>query len=715
MYKKTDKLLTYSFYLLFFLVPLVIYPKTSELFEFNKMILVYFITTAIVFLWVMKMVIYGKIIFKKSKLDIFLIIFFLSQLVSTLISVDPRTSLLGYYSRFHGGLLSTLSYLLLYWAYVSNMNSEKTKKAIYFTFSSAFLVSLWAVFEHFGMSFSCLIFPEFGKFDTSCWVQDVQNRVFATFGQPNWLAAWITALIPLTWSMILVLKSHKQNSKIIYWFILSAILSMALLFTKSRSGLLGFGGATVTFWLLIALMYTRPENLLKPYTKPIIQVFLSMNILMLILIAVFGTPWTPKLGKLLNNRPIQEKPAEIYQGPALEAGGTESGQIRKIVWKGALDIWKNNPVFGTGVETFAFSYYKHRPAEHNMVSEWNFLYNKAHNEYLNLAATTGGIGLFSFLLLITISLIQILPFKNIIQPDKTKNTAVSSETLYLRLGLFSGYVSILITNFFGFSVVGVALLFFLFPAMAVAVEDQSKDGVDIETAKLTNPQVSMIAASTIILAVCLHSIYKYWYADFLYAKGKLENDTGVFNQSRNTLLKAIEYSPSESVFWDELADTTASLAVVFAENGDAQTAQQLAVSAIYESDKALSLSPKSVILRKTRLKPLVKLSSINPDYMHLAKNTLLEAKKLAPTDAHISYNLAITYMRTGDMDTFYKLINDTIEMKPNYKDARYALAQYHIHNEDIKSAINEFEYILQNIDNDQRIETELRELKEKAQ
>ncbi|MDO8734650.1 MAG: O-antigen ligase family protein, partial [Elusimicrobiota bacterium] len=44
-------------------------------------------------------------------------------------------------------------------------------------------------------------------------------------------------------------------------------------------------------------------------------------------------------------------------GTQLENGGTESGQIRLIVWKGALEVFKHYPIFGSGVETFAYSYY----------------------------------------------------------------------------------------------------------------------------------------------------------------------------------------------------------------------------------------------------------------------------------------------------------------------------------------------------------------------
>ena len=79
---------------------------------------------------------------------------------------------------------------------------------------------------------------------------------------------------------------------------------------------------------------------------------------------------------------------------------SESIDIRKIVWKGAVNLGLQYPLFGTGVETFAYSYYFVRPVEHNLTSEWDYLYNKAHNEYLNFFATTGVAGLATYLLYI---------------------------------------------------------------------------------------------------------------------------------------------------------------------------------------------------------------------------------------------------------------------------------------------------------------------------
>ena len=55
------------------------------------------------------------------------------------------------------------------------------------------LVALCAIPEHFGYSPSCAILV--GRFAADCWVQDVQARVFATLGQPNWLAAYMGMLL----------------------------------------------------------------------------------------------------------------------------------------------------------------------------------------------------------------------------------------------------------------------------------------------------------------------------------------------------------------------------------------------------------------------------------------------------------------------------------------------------------------------------------------
>src|SRR5688500_15955986 len=115
-----QKVLIYSFYTLFFLTPLIWLPVNYELFEFNKMMLVYLLTSIITFSWLIKMVLEKKLLVKRTPLDILILLFLTANILSTIFSIDRTLSVWGYYSRSNGGLLSIISYILLYYALVSN-------------------------------------------------------------------------------------------------------------------------------------------------------------------------------------------------------------------------------------------------------------------------------------------------------------------------------------------------------------------------------------------------------------------------------------------------------------------------------------------------------------------------------------------------------------------------------------------------------------------
>ncbi|MDO8515487.1 MAG: O-antigen ligase family protein [bacterium] len=416
-------IIAWGFYLLFFIVPLIFTSKNSELFEFNKMVTTYAFTVIIIGAWLCKMIAAKKIIYKRTFLEIPLFLYLASHVLSTIFSIDTRTSIFGYYSRFHEGLLATICYLLLYFAAVSNLNSENVKKIFYWSFAAGIIVAVWGIFEHYGHSLSCLLIEPYNKFDVGCWVQDVKNRVYATLGQPNWMAAYLDILILAGFAF---LTKYKKLFAVLFF--------IALLFTKSRSGVIG---------LIIGLGIYFVLNIKN------FKLFFVTCILFLVTSVVFGLP-LPKIdGLSLEN--YFSKPSTtnselrtMNSNGYIDIGISTSSDIRKVVWDGAIKVWQRYPVFGSGVETFAYSYYKDRPAAHNMLSEWDFLYNKAHNEVLNLLATTGTVGILTYFLVI----------------------ASAAKQSYKNPALFGAYITILVTNFFGFSVVIIGLYFFLIPAFS---------------------------------------------------------------------------------------------------------------------------------------------------------------------------------------------------------------------------------------------------------
>src|SRR3989344_4206026 len=712
---KIDRAIFYLYCFLMFSVPLAFFTKTSELFEFNKMILTYLIAVLILFFWVVKMITAKKIIFKRTLLDIPILVFLLSQVFSTFLSLDARTSLLGYYSRFHGGLASSVTYILLYWGFVANMDRQKTLTAIKSLFLGAAVVSVWAIFEHFGKSFSCLLIPQYRSFDVSCWEQDVQNRVYATLGQPNWLAAWIVTLIPLTWAFSLISKIKDQklniqikNPKFYFWVILSIIFFSTLLFTKSRSGLLGFAASSLIFWVLYLVRSLKDKKIFN-----FLYVFLIFNILFLILISISGTPWTPSINKIAK-RQIEAPVEQNIKAPALEVGGTASDKIRKIVWRGAFDVWKTYPVFGSGVEAFAFSYYLYRPVGHNMVSEWDFLYNKAHNEYLNFAATTGTIGLSAYLLLIIFIFIQFkIAYQNVKlkSADKLSNLNLNFELYTFNFALASGFVSILVTNFFGFSVVPVALLFFLYPAMATALKESDGENQELRIGDLGKIQKVSIVFTLLLTFYFLLLISKYWYADYSYSQAKLQDEIGNLAKAREHINTAIKLSPNEAIYYEELSENSKNSAISLNQGGDNNLSTKFAESAAAEINKAISLSTANVNIKRTAANVFIELSTINQNYLLAATDILEKAVKQAPTDAKLYYNLALAYLRIGETERAVQILNKTIDMKPDYSKAHYALGLIYIDMGEKQKAKAEFKYILDKIDpNDVLVKRELDEL-----
>ena len=611
-----------------------------------------------------------KFIFRRTILDIPLLVFLGSQTISTLLSIDPLTSWLGYYSRFNGGLISTISYLLLYWAFVSNMDKKGAKKLIDVTLWSAALVSIYGALEHFGI-------------DKDIWQQDVQSRVFSTLGQPNWLAAWLVALIPITWARIIKQKGDKVVFKSTIPYFLSALFFTVLLFTGSRSGILGFGVAGIIFWGLVFLKYK------SEYIKE----FLISNIILVIIAAFFGTQFTPSIFNVVaRSQNNQSEAVTQVGGTALETGGTESGTIRKIVWQGAFEIWKHYPIFGTGVETFAYSYYQYRPVAHNLTSEWDYIYNKAHNEYLNFMANTGTVGIIAYLTMIGFAVYQTI---KIYRPRESNSEKSTNHNL--DVALLAGYSSILVTNFFGFSVVPVQLLFYLYPAFAIILV--GADSVEKERNTSLNPnQKALNWAIAFGTLGALFIICRYWYADYLYATGANYNKAGRQDMAIPYLNRAIKLAPNQSIYYGELARAYTNLALAYNEEGETATASQLTEAAIESSIKAVNLSPANVNLKRVEFGVFVMLSALDPNYLLNARDILIPATIQAPTDAKLSYNLGLIYSRVGQNDLALSSLKKTIELKPDYKEARLAYAILLIDARKNLEAREELNYILTNID-----------------
>jgi O-antigen ligase len=710
--------------------------STSELFEFNKILFIYISTILITFFWLLKMIVNKKIILKKTPLDIPILIFFLSQLISTVISIDNHTSIFGYYGRFNGGLLSIICYIILYYGIVSNIvNIERLLKTI---IASSLVVIIWAIPGHFNHDLTCLLFT--GQFNNSCWDNTTlafrpELRAFSTLGQPNWLGAYLAVAFFIG---IYFLIKNKDYTK---YFILNTLylffnFSM-ILFSRSRSAI---GSVIVGLILFVGYYFF----FIKTNVKKVLIILLIVTVIPIL----FFKTGEDKIDKFLKYeiyKNIFVKKSTTFSltsnnQPLVTDNVTESFDIRRIVWEGAWKLAIKNPLFGTGVETFAYSYNLVRPAAHNLTSEWDYVYNKAHNEYLNYLATTGFIGLTSYILLIFSFLFYSFKILNIKYQISNKSQIVKSKKqnyatieqwnneAILTTCLLIGYFTILITNFFGFSTTTTQLFFYLIPAFIFLITDStySTDLTKGSTQRSTPTSFNklqifftfLLFSSTIYL---LFSTAVYYMADVNYSLGTKYAKIDDQQKAAAYLEKAIQLR-KEPVYEDKFSSTLAYLSALASLQNQKDMGKQIAVMSDSYNRELVKKYPKNVFYWKTRAKNMFYFyqQTGNENEILQGVQALKNARELFPGDPKISYSLALYYTTLFDInsntidkqnwkDLSLKEIDKTIELKSNYREAYLfkgqLLKKYGLTNE----ARSVLEYILKNFNkNDPDVLKELR-------
>ncbi len=733
-----DKAIQYLYYCLFAVTPLIMTSITSELFEFNKMIFIYLITSLITFLWLLKIILTKKIFIQKTPFDIPIVLFFISQVLSTLFSIDPHTSLFGYYGRFNGGLISIIAYLLLFYGFVSNIDFgiETVNKILKISLFVSFLVILWGLPGRLGRDLSCLLFM--GQFNNNCWTDQFRpsERMFSTLGQPNWLGAYLAINFFIGFYFLLKefltqLKGEEGwvrrwgNIKYLIFCTSYLVLNFStILFTRSRSALLavivGFGVIVVFLAFLLTDKWRENfSNIKKPVLAFILLVFILPILFFKTGVQKFDQFITPQYYVSLvkkkltaNVRQTAKAKGQTKVAPS-DYNVTESGDIRKIVWEGAIKLGKKYPILGSGVETFAYSYYFVRPKAHNLTSEWDYLYNKAHNEYLNYLATTGFVGLGCYLLLIGSVLYFCL--------TKLKNLSTSA---ILQLSLLLAMMAILITNFFGFSTSVINLYLYLIPAMLFLVADKKEKGVWVKNFELSIARFRMTLIIISLLTVStLIYLFSYFLADVTYAKAENFSKLGDYQTAANLLERALKLK-YEHVYEDRLSYILANLAFIASYQKEEDAAKKFIILSKTYNEKSLKASPKNILYWKTKAKNEYLFYQVTLDAKYLAEGikTLSQAKILSPTDPKIPYTLTIFYSLLEDETKdktqknnyevlSLKAIDETINLKPNYRDGYFLKGQLlkkYNQNEEAKA---QFEYILKNINSeDSESINELKEL-----
>lgn len=572
------------------------------------------------------------------------------------------------------------------------MDIEKVKKLLMAAVITAFAVSLWGAGGHFGRDPTCFVLT--GNLTANCWQKefDPTVRIFSTLGQPNWLASYLVLILPFALAMSL--RSRKLQAKM-FFVLVTLTLFWALILTSSRSGAVG---GTVALIVLILLLGAK-----------IVKINIKILALIALASAIIALTFAPTLVSRVSEA-LKQKPSPVPQvagqTPVIIAEPTESGQIRLIVWQGALEVFKKYPLLGSGPETFAYSYYLFRPLAHNQTTEWNFFYNKAHNEFLNYLANIGILGATAYITFILTTLITLLnlsmgknqlsvlgsqlsdgsqPVSQLIgrktdklffvrkrdQTDKPKseNRKLRTDDPLLTKAAIAAILGYHTTIFFGFSTVATQVLMFVIIASTLILQRAQ----NLKTIKLNfpSPTHQKVTAGAVLIAGAwtLTFIGRIYLADFYLSRAK--NQEGL-NQLV-TYANVNQISPAANPFY--LAEYTYALALSAATIDDQQTAKTLVQQTTETARIAQEISPNNLITARKIANAYFLIADFDPQYRLQSLALGQKLTQLAPTDPQSYLSLAQIQAGLDQKDEALKTLHRALELKPNYDEARELLEQ----------------------------------------
>lgn len=355
------------------------------------------------------------------------------------------------------GILAFFCYFM-YFIAGSSITDRKYVKVILGVFVSVLIIaSFFAVLEHFGYMYK----DSKGNY--------LRPKVFC--GNANFFASFTTLGIA-------VLSSYIVNTKK-YFMLIGAIpvyvlVCFATVYNNSRSAWIGSFLAWVSIFAFIIWDFVRNRDI-KDLLKKGLLLLLCGLIFLGVLVSVIKVfePDTYSTRMEATIDQITGADEEIDSGET--TGETEQELAQKLYnenyvkwgsgrghsFKWGIKMLSSNLLFGTGPDNFRFAFPKEAYDETRSAYGKALAFDKAHNEYVHLGATLGIVGLFAYLVFVT--LICINGFKGI-----KKEAQFYNDNEIIKKMLFAAVIGYLGQAYFNISVLQVAPFFWTFMGLLVA-------------------------------------------------------------------------------------------------------------------------------------------------------------------------------------------------------------------------------------------------------
>lgn len=355
-----------------------------------------------------------KDIVQKDRINISLFIYFILLAASVYAAENKVFAIIGVPGRWEGLVTITLYMFLFITARLYLVPDEGLFKIILVT---AIIVSIYGILQTMN----------FDPFPRDVLRENWSKRAFSTMGNPNFLGSYIVLIIPTSIYFYIIKKN-------ITGLTAYAILFYCLLSTGTRGAWLGTIASIMAF-AAIHYMYFR-------YSKGEFTRYIILLVITILLLALYNFNTE---GAFIDRFLSIARDANEFLTKGDRAD--YSGANRGFIWKRVAELIKKRPLAGYGIENLGEAFKKYYTKD--MIELWNEVryLDKAHNEYLHIAVTSGIPSLLVYLTFISQIILKGL--------FRLKNC----KTALLILSSVIGYMT---AAFFNISVVSVAYVYWIF-------------------------------------------------------------------------------------------------------------------------------------------------------------------------------------------------------------------------------------------------------------
>ncbi|HSX09208.1 MAG TPA: O-antigen ligase family protein [Candidatus Saccharimonadales bacterium] len=642
-----DYAITFLLFVVAGLTPLVFFNQMTEFYEMPKMVFLIVTTVLLIGLWLFSWIVKGRIVLTRTPLDWPLIVLLVIVLISTYLSSSRYEAIYGNFPRIHGSAVSWVVYILLYFVTVSHLKDlNKIKMFLNVLYGSAVVVAALTL-----LSFFHIFLP----FDFAKAVN------FTPTGSTFSTISFLMLLLPLP--ILSIITPNK-------FMPLPLAVVLTILFGATIA-LIGSVPSLVVLLIAFALCFflSKPHQVRR--TLPLFLVTVVVIGLTLVL------AYVPFAGNSLQQLEANF-PKEI-QLPFVES------------WKVSVSAFRDSAFFGTGPSSYLFNFTTYKPAEFNVLPFWNFSFDTAYNEYLQVLGT---LGIFGFLAIVYFAIVVIVNSWRNLAVD-TQDARLDNTHVLLPAMAMSGLLSLVLFAIHASTLVSVVVTFFILAVLMMAQksirERVTELSLGIKASTVDNRQFDLFPVILFVIYVIagvavLYNTVVMTTADYYHRQALVTaNTNGALTYKY--LQQAESLNPQVDLYRVDMSQTNFALANAIAAQAkpgkdgtlnlsaqNKQAIQTLLSQSINEARVAVVLSPRSARNWEVLAAIYRNISGVAQNSLAFSLSAYGQAIQLDPLNPTLRLDVGGIYYVTKNYDQAIRFFTDAANLKPDYANAYYNLS-----------------------------------------